>query len=151
MTVWVLGTGNGYCKPISTPECGKWIGPMREQSDDLMSCWVSYSMHRYPYYCIGPATLTVHNLPGNWGKAQQSEFDCLGYLRAVDSERTVGRELFSSGVWIWRYYSPYKNLTQSCDCRKGKLNTGLSTLAPCKNELLRYRGLLLTATSNSNI
>ena len=93
-----------------------------------MSGWVPYSMHSYPYSCTGPATLILHNLPGNWGKSQHS----LEYLRAVGPERTAGRELFSCGVWTWRCCSPCKSLIQSCNCRRGRLNTRLFTLLPCK-------------------
>ena len=107
----------------------EWIGPIQEQSDDIMSGWVPYSIHRYPYFYTGPTALIVHNLLGNKGKVQHSELHYFRYPGAVGFGRTAGRELLFDGVWIWRCCSPYKNLIQTCDW---VLSTGLFTPPSCK-------------------
>lgn len=70
-----------------------------------------HSVHKYPYSCTGPTALIFHNLLGNTGKTHHY----LGYSGTAGLE---GRKLLSCGVWILRYCSPHKSLTQSCDWRR---------------------------------
>ena len=104
-------------------------------------------MHRYPYPCTRLAALIVHNLPRNRGKTQHNKFHCLGYLGAVGSEDCRKRTIF---LVVCEYEGAYVSLTQSFDCMRGGLNTGLFTIT-MQNELLRYRGSLLATPNSSTI
>ena len=88
----------------------EWIGPNREQSDDLMSSGVPYSVHNYPYSLTGPAALSFHNLLGNsnvhikrcgayWAMGCWTTVaSCMNVFHHIDNK-------YSSYVSSWFYWS----------------------------------------------
>ena len=104
--------------------------PIRDESDDIMSGWVQYLMQAIITPPQSVCLLSLHNLLWNMGSITVKAVPCLIWTNRQGpvAFSTIG--LFGTSGGVPLLASPRKNLSLTCDVRRGRLDSMKNTSTP---------------------